>query len=49
MEDAMKDGLSERTSAKDKNAAHNREEPNFIPPSPTPEKVSQGGATFTIK
>lgn len=49
MEDAVKDGLSEKGSARDNNAAHKREEPNFVPPSPTKEKVSRDGKSFTIK
>lgn len=49
MSDAIKDGLSERTSAKDNNAAHDRKEPSYVPPSPTKEKATQGGTSFTIK
>lgn len=47
--DAKKLGLSERKSAKDDNAAHKREKPNFVPPSPTKESVKRDGTTFTVK
>jgi hypothetical protein len=47
--EAIKDGLSEKSSAKDNNAAHKREEPNFVPPSPSKETVNRDGKKFTIK